>query len=151
MSGHLAGAQAVDQLNTGQGDNNASQIEIQGGTGQPGDESLQIKPRGSGEAELQIGTPDSSGSGQEQINSGNQGGVAVDQPKGQDLCDPSVPAWKRRAAGVNCDKQIQVQQNTANPGLTNDPLLTPREKTVGDEFESLDLGDDVPSTVILQN
>ena len=74
----------------------------------------------------------------------------VDQPKGRDLCDPSVPESARRAAGVDCERGIPVDAGEARPALAEDPLLTPRDETLKGEFEDLDLGDDVPATIILQ-
>ncbi len=74
----------------------------------------------------------------------------VDQPEGRDLCDPSVPDSARRAAGVDCEREISADGGRARPALAQDPLLTPRDKTLKSDFEDLGLGDDVPATVILQ-
>jgi len=74
----------------------------------------------------------------------------VDQPEGRDLCDPSVPDSARRAAGVDCEREIPADGGKARPTLAEDPLLTPRDKTLKGDFEDLGLGDDVPATVILQ-
>jgi len=74
----------------------------------------------------------------------------IDQPEGQDLCDPSVPDSARRAAGVDCERGIPVDAGEARPALAKDPLLTPRDETLKGDFDDLNLGDDVPATVILQ-
>lgn len=83
--------------------------------------------------------------------------VAVEQPGGTvDLCDPSVPESRRRAAGVDCDRaEVQSPPPTTGrrprAGTASDPLLTPRDPGTREGFKELDLGDDVPPTVILQN
>ncbi len=74
----------------------------------------------------------------------------IDQPEGRDLCDPSVPDSARRAAGVDCEREIPADAGRARPALAEDPLLTPRDKTLKGDFKDLGLGDDVPATVILQ-
>lgn len=144
----FAAAQAVDQLSTGSKNGGTSQIQIQGSTGGASDEGLQITPKTQGSTDLQINTGNI-GQGELQINKGNGGNVAVEQPEGRDLCDPSVSKKQRRAAGVDCSARIKAP-TPGHTGLAQDSLLTPQQKDVGDEFESLDLGDDVPSTVILQ-
>jgi hypothetical protein len=75
----------------------------------------------------------------------------VDQTRGgRDLCDPSVSDAERARAGVECDGELSVNGETAPPGLAEDPLLKPRDDAVEGDFKGLDLGDDVPPTVILQ-
>lgn len=83
--------------------------------------------------------------------------VAVEQPlNAVDLCDPSVPEEKRRRAGVKCSGP-EVQAPPPTPGLrprvgsADDPLLTPSDRNAREGFKELDLGKDVPATVILQN
>ncbi len=149
LAGGFVHAQAVDQLEVEPG-NNGSQLQL--GETDPSGGVQQLSPSG-GDADLQIETQpngDADGELQIQSGSGEQTGVAVDQPKGRDLCDPSVSARKRRAAGVDCDSQIKANGHPATTATAKDPLLAPQEKTVGQEFQDLDLGDDVPSTVILQ-
>ncbi len=85
-----------------------------------------------------------------QIAPANGGGIGVEQPTGRDLCDPSVPDSVRRAAGVDCEREIPADGGKARPALAQDPLLTPRDETLKGDFEGLGLGDDVPATVILQ-
>jgi hypothetical protein len=86
----------------------------------------------------------------QQIAPADGGGIDVEQPTGRDLCDPSVPDSARRAAGVDCEREIPADAGRARPALADDPLLTPRDETLKDDFQGLDLGDDVPATVILQ-
>jgi hypothetical protein len=85
----------------------------------------------------------------QQIAPADGGGIDVEQPTGRDLCDPSVPDSARRAAGVDCEREIPADAGRARPALADDPLLTPRDETLKDDFQGLDLGDDVPATVIL--
>lgn len=73
---------------------------------------------------------------------------------GRDLCDPSVSDATRRRYGVDCGEiSAPGDGGTGKPvaGIAHDPLLQPRDEDMRKDFESLDLGDDVPATVILQN
>lgn len=116
-------AQSIDQLNTG----------AQGAQDVP-----------------QIGKP-AAGDGL-QIDLGNQNGTKsrVDQATGRDLCDPSVPEARRKAAGVSCPDHLKTNGTQKRSGLADDPLLRPKAEDLNKDFKSLDLGDEVPSTVILQ-
>lgn len=75
--------------------------------------------------------------------------AAVQQSGGRDLCDPSVPDSVRKAAGVDCSRQISIERR-ATTGLADDPLLRPRREDLDQGFDALGLGKDVPATVILQ-
>lgn len=75
----------------------------------------------------------------------------VDQTNGgRDLCDPSVSDAERARAGVDCESEISVNGDDGDGGIASDPLLAPRADDLKDELKSLDLGDDVPATIILQ-
>ena len=112
----------------------------------------QLNPGASGSATLeQLGTTDRRDAEDiPQIAPANGGGIDVEQPTGRDLCDPHVPAAVRRAAGIDCQSDLRADGMRRRTGAANDPLLTPRDKTLKDDFDSLGLGDDVPATVILQ-
>ncbi len=112
----------------------------------------QLNPGASGSAELdQLGTADRRGAENVlQIAPAAGGGIDVEQPTGRDLCDPNVPGAVRRAAGIDCQSDLATDGMQPRTGIANDPLLTPRDKTFKDDFDSLGLGDDVPATVILQ-
>lgn len=74
------------------------------------------------------------------------------QSGGSDLCDPSADPEARRRAGIDCEaitaEEKRAAQAATPPSTPQDPLLRPgsREQRA---FESLDLGEGVPSTVIL--
>lgn len=79
----------------------------------------------------------------------------IQQSGGSDLCDPSADPEARRRAGIDCEalaadekRAAQAAQAATPHGAPADPLLRPgsREQRA---FESLDLGEGVPSTVIL--
>lgn len=74
--------------------------------------------------------------------------ATVNQSGGRDLCDPTVSEAERRRAGVDCSERIRIERKAVT-GLAEDPLLQPPED-FEDGFDALDLGDDVPATVILQ-
>lgn len=76
--------------------------------------------------------------------------VQVEQPKGQDLCDPSVPESVRRRAGIDCEREISVDGRPEQRPLAEKPLLTPDGQSLEKQVEDLGLGKDVPPTVILQ-
>lgn len=86
----------------------------------------------------------------QQIAPADGDGIDVEQPTGRDLCDPNVPGAVRRAAGIDCQSDLATDGTRPRTGIANDPLLTPRNETLKDDFDSLGLGDDVPVTVILQ-
>jgi len=83
--------------------------------------------------------------------------VSVEQSQeGRDLCDPSVSDATRARYGVDCEaldarERANVPGTAPAVGTASDPLLQPRDKDARDNFEDLNLGDDVPATVILQN
>ncbi len=112
----------------------------------------QLDPGASGSAEFdQLNTIDRRDAEEvHQIAPADGGGIGIAQPTGRDLCDPSVAAAVRRAAGVNCQSDLAANGIRPRTGIANDPLLTPRDKRMRDSFDSLGLGDDVPATVILQ-
>lgn len=86
----------------------------------------------------------------EEIPVEDRPGLAIEQPQGRDLCDPSVSEAQRRAAGVDCSERALRTAPRPRAGTTQDPLLQPRDRALREGFEALDLGDDVPPTVILQ-
>jgi D-alanyl-D-alanine carboxypeptidase len=112
----------------------------------------QLNPGASGSAALdQLGTIDRRDAEDvQQIAPASGGGIDVEQPTGRDLCDPQVSEAMRRAAGIDCQSDLRTDGMRPRTGIANDPLLTPRDKTLKDDFNSLGLGDDVPATVILQ-
>lgn len=122
--------------------------------------ALTLQPaRGEGlDLPEQIGTPQAGGADQiriEEIGPGDAGNpVTVEQSEGgHDLCDPSVSEATRRRAGVDCSAPETAGRGAAGAprtGTVDDPLLRPRDDDQRRQFESLDLGDDVPATVILQ-
>ncbi len=117
---------------------------IQSQIGQPTDSNtqLQIGVPTDDKTQLQIEPVPAQGA--------PQGKTRVEQPEGQDLCDPSVAEAVRRAAGVDCERQISTSEGKARPTIAEDPLLSPRDETLKGDFDDLNLGDDVPATVILQ-
>jgi hypothetical protein len=125
LLGTVVFAQTIEQLNPDAADSAAT--DQLGATDQRGVEDLQ------------------------QIDPAHNGDVNVEQSTGRDLCDPQTSAAARRAAGIDCRSNIEANgKQQPRAGVANDPLLTPRDKTVKDDFKSLGLGDDVPATVILQ-
>jgi len=74
---------------------------------------------------------------------------------GRDLCDPSVSEAERRRHGVDCEAIERREREGLPPrqgqaGTADDPLLQPRDREAREEFDALELGDDVPATIILQ-
>lgn len=78
----------------------------------------------------------------------------VEQPRdARDLCDPSVPQSVRDRLGIDCEALGRPLPDAAarpRTGSARDPLLTPRDREAREQFEDLELGDDVPATIILQ-
>ncbi|MEM7498290.1 MAG: hypothetical protein AAF371_09905 [Pseudomonadota bacterium] len=116
----------------------------------------------------QIGTPDRS-VGAEEILPGQIDPVAKTQaetitPKvdgttaeqsvgGRDLGGPDVSDATRKRLGIDCDALIGPDgkpRPAGRVGTRSDPLLTPRDEDARRDFDALELGDDVPPTVILQ-
>lgn len=77
-------------------------------------------------------------------------GVGVEQAGGRDLCDPSVSPAQRLAAGVDCERSIEATDAEQQGGRPPNSLLEPRGEDLKEEFDALDLGEDVPATFILQ-
>jgi hypothetical protein len=84
---------------------------------------------------------------------GTRDPARVEQPRDpRDLCDPSVPQSVRDGLGIDCEALGLPLPDAprARPGTARDPLLTPRDRKARDRFEALELGDDVPPTILLQ-
>ncbi|MEL6768819.1 MAG: hypothetical protein AAFP17_16675 [Pseudomonadota bacterium] len=81
-------------------------------------------------------------------------GTAAEQTEGgRDLCGPETSDAERRRLGIDCDALIRMQRHSGEApeiGTARDPLLTPRDDEARRDFDALDLGRDVPATVILQ-
>ena len=74
-------------------------------------------------------------------------------PRSVDLCGPDVPEAERRRLGIDCtalDRREAGGAKEGPRGLSEDPLLSPRDPDAAREFRDLGLGEDVPATVILQ-
>lgn len=131
-----AKAQTIDQLAPKAGDGAVDQLAPANGQAAP-DVGQISAPNGDDAARI------------EEIGPGDVD-VSVEQPQGRDLCDPSVSEAQRRAAGVDCTRKVVRGAPPPRTGTAEDPLLTPRDQEMREGFQSLDLGDDVPPTVILQ-
>lgn len=76
--------------------------------------------------------------------------LPLEQPDGRDLCDPAYHSAAAKRAGLNCQSYLDVAPSASLRSDTEPENPDRRNEALQKSLRSLDLGDDVPPTFILQ-